>query len=97
MVSTSTVMVICEGVFDFVLFACAATFFAFAVSVAYFDQVPTAENPKRTKLLLNATEYVSERDSEHTHILICAGTISLSYSLRSNTRKNHAHCLTLAL
>ncbi|KAH6639100.1 hypothetical protein C7974DRAFT_469702 [Boeremia exigua] len=57
MVSTSTVMVICEGVFDFVLFACAAAFFAFAVSVAYFDQVPTAENPKRTKLLLNATEY----------------------------------------
>jgi hypothetical protein len=45
--------------FDILLFACAVAFLAFALIVAHYDKASTANNPRATTMLLNATKYVS--------------------------------------
>jgi hypothetical protein len=52
-------MIIWNGIFDLLLFACATAFLAFAVIVSLYDRASTVENPRTTSMLLNATKYVS--------------------------------------
>ncbi|KAJ8115281.1 hypothetical protein OPT61_g3031 [Boeremia exigua] len=50
--------IILNGVFDVLLFSCAIAFLTFAAVVSHHDQVPTADYPRTTAMLLNATKYV---------------------------------------
>lgn len=68
-IKSSWWMVLWDGIFDLLLFACAVAFLFFAVAVSRYDQVATAENPKTTELLLNATKYVSNTEFAATHAL----------------------------
>jgi hypothetical protein len=52
-------MIIWNGIFDLLLFACAIAFLAFAVIVSLYDRASTLEHPRTTSMLLNATKYVS--------------------------------------
>jgi hypothetical protein len=49
---------ILSRVFDFLLLAGSTAFLSFALIVSIHDQDSTAENPRLTKGLLNATQYV---------------------------------------
>jgi hypothetical protein len=53
-------IIVWNVVFDLLLFACAVAFLAFAGIVSHYDQASTAENPRTTAMLLNATRYVSQ-------------------------------------
>lgn len=53
-------IIVWNVVFDLILFACAVAFLAFAGIVSHYDQASTAENPRTTAMLLNATRYVSQ-------------------------------------
>jgi hypothetical protein len=44
---------------DILLFACAVAVLAFASVVSSYDKASTADNPRTTRMLLNATKYVS--------------------------------------
>ena len=53
-------IIVWNVLFDLILFACAVAFLAFAGIVSHYDQASTAENPRTTAMLLNATRYVSQ-------------------------------------
>lgn len=55
-------MIIWNATFDLLLFACSVAFLAFAAIVSYYNQAPTAENPRTTEVLLNGSQYVSARE-----------------------------------
>lgn len=50
--------------FDVLLLACSTAFLVFALVVCFHDQAPTAQYPRLTQTLLNATKYV--RHSVHS-------------------------------
>jgi hypothetical protein len=57
-VKSSLVSVILDIIFDIILFAWSAVFLAFALVVNHYDQAPTVDHPKATRMLENATKYV---------------------------------------
>jgi hypothetical protein len=57
-IKTPIYISVLNGLFDILLLACSIAFLAFALIVNIHDQHPTAENPRLTTALLNATKYV---------------------------------------
>jgi hypothetical protein len=56
---TSVYVNFMNGAFDALLLACSVAFLVFALIVNNHDQAPTAQYPRLTKTLVNATKYVS--------------------------------------
>ena len=54
-IKTSNFINFLNGVFDILLLACSIAFLTFALVVNRFDQASTVENPRTTRMLLNAT------------------------------------------
>lgn len=52
-------ILIWTAILDFLLFSCSVAFFAFALVVQNYKQASTADNPRATRMLINATRYVS--------------------------------------
>lgn len=50
---------------DFLLLASAVAFLAFAAIVSHYDKVSTADIPKMTRMLLDATKYVGKIICSH--------------------------------
>lgn len=57
-VRSSILAILSNAVFDFALLAFSAAFLAFALIVNSYDQAPTVEIPRATRMLDNATKYV---------------------------------------
>jgi hypothetical protein len=57
-IKTGIYIKLLNGVFDVLLLTCSAAFLAFALIVSIYDQTPTADNPRLTKTLIDATKYV---------------------------------------
>jgi hypothetical protein len=64
-IKTPIYIKVLNTMFDVLLFNCSAAFLAFALVVNVHDQDSTAENPRLTRALLNATKYVQ---SPHTSL-----------------------------
>ena len=52
-------ILIWTAILDLLLFSCSVAFFAFALVVQNYEQASTADNPRATRMLINATRYVS--------------------------------------
>ena len=57
-VSSSIASVTIEIVVDVILFSFSVAFFAFGITVRYYDQTPTQQHPLMTRALLEAIKYV---------------------------------------
>lgn len=60
-IRSSKVVATWNIIVDAVLFLSAVMFLAFAFIVRYYDQAPTTDHPRATKLLVSATKYVRHR------------------------------------